>query len=549
MNIYFSGIGGVGIGPLALIALDAGHTVQGSDPNDSEMIHRLSARHIPINNKQQGAFLQACHSMKPLDWLVYSSALPDNHPELVMAKMLGIRISKRDEFIAHLLKETELQLIAVAGTHGKTSTTSMLIWAMQQLGVPVSYSVGSTLSFGESGHYDPHSRYFIYECDEYDRNFLHFHPHLSLITSMDYDHPDTYPTAESYIQAFNQFIAQSESALMWRRDGALLGAQNITLYDDADVLDLALPGLHTRQNATLVAHALEKLGIPGNRTRAIESFPGADRRFEKLLPGLYTDYGHHPTEIAATLQMARELNDHVVLVYQPHQNVRQHEVRALYTDCFEDAEMVYWLPTHLSRENHQLPILTADELTENVTNIEAVYTAELDDELWQAIQTARDEGKLVICMGAGSIDTWVRERANTPHIAQLLIKTTDDHYLLHQVPNAQQLTLFSTDVQPTDASPLAAARRIISEQTTLEPREPSFFKLDAHIPDTHQTNGYRVFYTISDVDTSQFQLTIDGTWKTVDPTELRTQPISLLARTIITEYAQPYRIIDPSQEN
>lgn len=538
MNIYFSGIGGVGIGPLALIALDAGHKVQGSDPNDSEMIHRLSARNIPINNKQQGAFLTACHSIQPIDWLVHSSALPDNHPELVMAKMLGIRTSKRDEFIAHLLQETGLKLVAVAGTHGKTSTTAMLIWAFKQLGVPVSYSVGSTLTFGESGHYDPDSRYFVYECDEYDRNFLYYHPHLSLITSMDYDHPDTYPTAESYIQAFAQFIKQSEAALMWRRDGSLLDADNVTLYDDADVLPLKLPGLHTRQNATLVAHALEKLGIPGNRTEALESFPGADRRFEKLLPNLYTDYGHHPTEIAATLQMASEINEQVVLVYQPHQNVRQHEVRALYTDCFEMAETIYWLPTYLSREDSRLPILTADELTENITNIDSVYTADLDDELWQEIQRARDEGKLVICMGAGSIDTWVRERAHTLHVVQLLITATDGSYILRKQPDAKQLTLFTTDLLPTDQSPLAAAKRMTSEQLSLTTdSEPTFFKLDAHIPDTAQTNGYRVFYVLDDVDPSSFSLKTDDAWVAVEPDHLRDEPLSLLARTIITEYA------------
>ena len=537
MNIYFSGIGGVGIGPLALIALDAGHNVQGSDPTDSEMIHRLSARHIPINTKQQGAFLAACHKIKPIDWLVHSSALPENHPELVMAKMLGIRTSKRDEFIAHLLQETGLQLVAVAGTHGKTSTTAMLIWAFKQLGVPVSYSVGSTLTFGESGHYDPDSRYFVYECDEYDRNFLYYHPHLSLITSMDYDHPDTYPTAESYVQAFAQFIAQSDAALMWRRDGVILNADNVTLYDSDDVLPLDLPGLHTRQNATLVAHALEKLELPGDRTAAIESFPGADRRFERLLPNLYTDYGHHPTEIAATLQMARELNDHVVLVYQPHQNVRQHEVRALYTDCFEDADTVYWLPTYLSREDSHLPILTADELTENITNIESVYTAELDDELWQEIQRARDDGKLVICMGAGSIDAWVRERAQTPHVAQLLIETTDGQYILHKQPDAKQLTLFTTDMTPSDSSPRAAAERLITEQLAApNPGEVSFFKLDAHIPDTTQATGYRVFYVVSGVDAASFGLKTAGEWRAVDPRHLRDEPISLSARTIITEY-------------
>src|SRR5690606_5798559 len=111
---------------------------------------------------------------------------------------LGIKVAKRDELLARILHEKNLKLIAVAGTHGKTTTTGMMVWLLQQLGVPVSYSVGSTLSFGPSGKFDPKSEYFVYECDEFDRNFLHFHPYLSLITSVGYDHPDIYPTPENY---------------------------------------------------------------------------------------------------------------------------------------------------------------------------------------------------------------------------------------------------------------------------------------------------------------------------------------------------------------
>ena len=541
MNIYFSGIGGVGLGPLAMVAADAGHRVQGSDPHDSEMVKRLTARSIPVNNKQQGAFLQVCHGMQPIDWFVYSSALPTDHPELVMAKMLGIRTTKRDEFIAHFLQETGLKLLAVAGTHGKTSTTSMLIWAFKQLDIPISYSVGSTLTFGESGHYSADSKYFVYECDEYDRNFLQYHPYLSLITSVEYDHPDTYVTAEDYIRAFAQFIEQSTHTIMWQRDGALIAGTTAELLDDTDILPISLPGVHTRQNATLVAKTLEFLGLPGNRVKTIESFPGVDRRFEKLLPNLYTDYGHHPTEVAATLQMASELSEHVVLVYQPHQNIRQHEVRDLYTDCFEHAETIYWLPTYLSREDPRLPVLTADELTENITNIDSVYTADLDDELWEVIQRARDDGKLVICMGAGSIDEWLRERVQTPHVVQLLIKTVDGEYILQKQADAKQLTLFAATIQPTDVSPRAAAERLIDEQLTMQQSdgELSFFKLDAHIPDTTQTNGYRVFYVLSGVNAAALTLKTSDEWVAVHPDHLRGEPISLLARTIITEHAKP----------
>ena len=414
MNVYFSGIGGVGIGPLAQIAHDAGYTVQGSDAAESLITKELTRRGIPVSLAQDGSFLQASHDKAPIDWFVHTSALPSDHPELALARQLGIKTAKRDELLAHIISEKNLKLIAVAGTHGKTTTTGMLVWTLQQLGVPVSYSVGSTLSFGPSGKFDPDSKYFVYECDEFDRNFLHFQPLVAVITSIGYDHPDTYPTEADYIQAFTQFTQQADVTIMWQHDNGdtQVSSEEGWLLGDDEVLDINLPGLHNRQNATLVAKAVEYLQL-GDRDKtiaALSAFPGTNRRFEKLADNLYSDYGHHPVEIAATLQLARELSDHVVLVYQPHQNVRQHEIKDQYTDCFELADDVYWLPTYLSREDPNLPILSPEELSSKVTNKEKVHTADLNEDLWAAITAARTKGSLVLCMGAGSIDAWVRRQ-------------------------------------------------------------------------------------------------------------------------------------------
>ena len=410
MNIYFSGIGGVGIGPLAEIAADAGYQVVGSDQQESLMTEQLRHRGIIVNTNQDGAFLQETHSQQPVDWLVYTAALPDSHPELIVARQLGIKIAKRDELLAHIISEKNLKLLAVAGTHGKTTTSGMLTWAMMQLGVPVSYSIGTTLSFGPSGKFDPTSQYFVYECDEFDRNFLHFSPHLSLITSIDYEHFDTYPTEAEYLAAFEQFGEQSEQLIAWQDQHVEL----FTNHPDAWLLDETLPvqlaGNHNRRNASLVLKALEKLGLPGNHQSSVETFPGTNRRFERLAENIYSDYGHHPVEIAATLQMARELSDNVVLVYQPHQNIRQHEIRNQYTNQFELAEKIYWLPTYLSRENPDLEILSPRELTANITNRSATNIVELDDELWQNLKSDQRAGKLILAMGAGSIDAWLRSK-------------------------------------------------------------------------------------------------------------------------------------------
>ncbi|MDB5179728.1 MAG: murC [Candidatus Saccharibacteria bacterium] len=412
MNIYFSGLGGVGIGPLVEIARDAGHTIMGSDLNESLITEELREQGVMVNIGQDGSFLRASHEATPIDWFVYTSALPDDHAELLLAGELGIRTSKRDEFLAYILQEKDLKLIAIAGTHGKTTTTGMMVWLMRQLGIPESYSVGTTLAFGPSGKFDPKSEYFIYECDEYDRNFLNFKPYLSLITSIDYDHPDTYPNESDYTDAFRQFIDQSAHTIIWEADAAYVKANEDNAWVLHETLSLPLAGEHNRRNATLVTKAAEYLGLAKAEDVAIAlgEFPGTDRRFEKIDDNLYSDYGHHPKEIAATLQLARELSDHVVLVYQPHQNRRQTRIQAMYDDQFELADETYWLPTYLSREDPNEPILTPEELISNLTNKQTVHVAEFGDDLWNTIQKARSEGKLVLCMGAGTIDSWVRER-------------------------------------------------------------------------------------------------------------------------------------------
>lgn len=417
MNIYFSGLGGVGIGPLAEIAYDAGHTVIGSDLEDGLVTRELRAKGITLSIGQDGSFLQQQHATTPFEWFIHTSALPDTHPELILAKQLGIKTAKRDEFLAFFIKEHGLKLMAVAGTHGKTTTTGMMVWACKQLGIPVSYSIGTTVPFGPSGAYSPDSKYFIYECDEYDRNFLRFSPALSLLTSIDYDHPDTYPTEESYRAAFRQYISQAEHTIAWQSDLEYIqqpSTATIWALDSTEVQPLALAGAHTRRNATLVQKALEYLdfGDEATRRKALESFPGTDRRFEVLDENLVTDYGHHPEEIAATLQMAKETAPKVVLVYQPHQNIRQHEIKDGYTnETFKDADEIYWVPTYLTREKPGQPVLSPAELTKNITNT-PVHHMELNATLWEAIEEHRMNGSLVLLMGAGTIDAWARMHVN-----------------------------------------------------------------------------------------------------------------------------------------
>lgn len=545
MNIYFSGIGGVGIGALAELAQDAGHTVQGSDVSESLTTKELTARGIAVNLKQTGAFLQATHHAVPIDLFVYTAALPSDHPELQMARELGIKAVKRDELIRTIITEKNLKLIAVSGTHGKTTTTAMLIWAFQQLGIPASYCVGTSISFGASGHYVPNSQYFIYECDEFDRNFLAFHPFLSLITSIDYDHPDTYGTPRDYMAAFSQFIAQSQTTIMWSADGAMVEADSakIILQPQDNIAPVRLPGEYYRRDATLALKALEKIGAAGDLVGALSGYPGSTRRFERLAPNLYTDYGHHPTEIAATLQMAKEVNEHITLVYQPHQNTRQHQVRSQYADCFLQADDIYWLPTYLTREDPSLPVLTPEQLTEDITNKQNVHIVGSNDDLWGIIQRARANGSMVLVMGAGSIDAWLRDKIHTPQVVNILLVDTEGNFILRRNSQSSDnlVSTLSSNVTSDDASLLAAARRIVKDSTNIDlaANELVYFRTYARSVQSHGEKVLITYFTLPHVATNNLQLRSGLTPVAVNPNSVSQFNIPVLDRSAIAEFTHP----------
>lgn len=553
MRIYFSGIGGVGIGPLAEIAHDAGYEVAGSDIAHGLMTEELEERGIEIAYSQSGAFLGDWHQQKPIDWFVHTAALPDDHPELTLARELGIRTAKRDELLAEIIKQKDLKLIAVAGTHGKTTTTGMLVWALQQLGLPVSYSIGTTLSWGPSGHFDPASEYFVYECDEFDRNFLHFQPHLIIITALDYDHPDTYPSPEDYRLAFVQFIEQSNYTLLWEKDLRYLQQPDIpasySAFDELmDLSRITLAGDHTRHNAFLVLEALERIKQSeqarggDEKLAVINSFPGTARRFEKLADNLYSDYGHHPAEITATLQMARELSDHVALVYQPHQNIRQHEIRHQYTDeVFADADNIYWLPTHLSREDSSLTVLTPEELTSPLSK---VHIADLNDQLWDDIQRHMDAGHLVLCMGAGSIDGWARKQLSIRRVARIIITEKDTGKLIMQkrdskpgVSNPGKISTFGGSMKEGE-TPRQAVARELREETNISfvDADLTYLKTISQ-PLDDGTARWTTAYTLKDVDTANLKIYEGEGYVFVDPTNNQEVNLTPNAREFVEYYA------------
>jgi UDP-N-acetylmuramate--alanine ligase len=418
MHIYFSGIGGTGIGPLALIAKKAGYTVSGSDKQDSDYIQYLKANGVnDIHIGQEYDQIQMVHDNNPIEWFVHTSALSienPNAPELKFCMDHGIKISKRDELINHIIAQKGLKIIAVAGTHGKTTTTAMLVWLFKATSTPVSYSIGAKISYGEMGEYDPSSEYFVYEADEFDRNFLQFSPYLSVIPGIAYDHPDIYPTQEEYNQAFRDFINQSDSVIAHPKDleKLALKPQDNELPDERL---FELPGSVNRQNAQLAVLALQRLTsveLP-NLMQHANAFPGVSRRFEKIADNLYTDYAHTPEKIEGALQLAREVaGDNVVVVYEGLHNTRQHFIKDQLTNLFTDAKKVYVVPSYLAREDESLEMLTPQKLCEIIQQPTEKVPSELDDKLSFSIKDEISSGNLVLCLtagGGGSLDEWLRQ--------------------------------------------------------------------------------------------------------------------------------------------
>lgn len=411
MKIYIAGISGTGMGPLALMAHSAGLTVFGSDLAGGPVTNELVNRGIQIClGAQDGEFLKARVKNDGVDWFVHTSALPENSPELLMAEKLKLKISKRDELISYLVKKLKLKMVAVAGTHGKTTTSAMIVWGAQRMGMSISYLVGTTLPFGEAGHYEPKSEYFVYEADEYDRNFLHYKPWLAVIPTISYDHPDIYPTVEDYQAAFEQFEGQSKQVL----------------HGGETEAGLTLSGEARRFDATLAIDALEMIlpkpkGLLGAEKRRhkklveiMNDFPGVGRRFEQVSEGYYSDYAHHPEEVAATVKIALEEAHQrglkgVVAVYEPHQNTRQVDVIDGYTEAFDGLHKLYWVPTYLTREDPKVKVLVPEDYIERLTNKKIAEAAELSDDLAEKLKDWHKKGYLVLLMSAGPADAWIRK--------------------------------------------------------------------------------------------------------------------------------------------
>lgn len=314
----------------------------------------------------------------------------------------------------------EYYLIAVAGSHGKTTTTAMLIDIFEEAGLDPSAIVGSLRAKTKSNYRAGKSKYFIVEACEYRRDFLSLKPDVLVITNIEHEHVDYYKNLREVQEAFREF------ALQVREGGAVIvnfGGANIApilegvsakLIDYGKYFDptlkLTIPGIHNQLNAAAATAVATHLGVgPLNIKEALGNFAGTWRRFEYKgeVHGakIYDDYGHHPTEIKATLQGARELypDKKITLVFQSHTYSRTHALFDNFVDALSQADRVILLPIYAAREENIYGVTHTQLVNAIRDKNKNVFTSETSEEAITELKNSISEKDIVLIMGAGDI--------------------------------------------------------------------------------------------------------------------------------------------------
>lgn len=430
MNIYCSGIGGIGLSAYAALMRSKGHTVAGSDRSESELLADLRGQGIGVTLTQDGSAIpEGC------DLFVFTEALSIDHPERLAAQKLGIRSVSYFTALGEL--SAPYNVIAVSGTHGKSSTTGMLSKILVDAGKDPTVIVGTKLpDLGGRNWRAGKSDIFLLEACEYRRSFHALSPDMIVITTVDGDHYDYYASLDDYHRAFVEFVQQlpgGGSVVVHGedRDAVQIVESAARTMIDADCLplpELSLPGLHMRQNAQLALAAAEHLGV--HRAAALESlhaYLGAWRRME--LVGMYKDipviddYGHHPREIAATLQATAEKYpaQRIVCVFQPHTHDRTLKLYEDFTKVFHDADLVIVAGIYDARPDREAAMVNLDELVQDIAKGSATECRN-GGSLVHTEQQLREEllrsGDVLLVMGAGDVTELARRMGTSTRIRE-----------------------------------------------------------------------------------------------------------------------------------
>ncbi len=418
MKIHFIGIGGIGMSGLARLYLHEGAHVSGSDAVESENTKKLEAEGATIFHTQTPNNIQGTSDVSCIDLVVYTEAMAEDHPELVAAREAGIRTINYFAALAEVANE--YYLIAVAGTHGKTTTTAMLADILEEASFDPTVVVGSLRSKTGSNFRAGKSKYFVVEACEYKRDFLTLEPDVLVITNIEHDHVDYYKDLVDVQSAFAE-LAEKVPA-----DGAI-----ITLATDPNIspvlenvqakvfdykievfrsLALKQPGLHNRMNAGAARAAALVLGADKKIVQeALENFAGTARRFgykgDCNGAHVYDDYAHHPTAIALAIAGARELypQKKVTVVFQSHTYSRTHELFDDFVASLAKADRVLMTPIYAAREENESGV-SAEKLSEAIEQqgTESSFFHTLDAAALTIKETVSNDD-VVLVMGAGDI--------------------------------------------------------------------------------------------------------------------------------------------------
>ena len=438
-RLHFTGIGGIGMSGIAEILLNMGYTISGSDVKLTAVTERLGTLGATVHEGHSAAHVAGAKA------LVVTSAVNESNPELMEARRLGIPVIPRGELLAELMR---LKYgIAIAGSHGKTSTTSMTATMLAYAGLDPTVVVGGRVStLGGSNARMGKSDFLVVESDESDGSFLKLAPIIAVVTNIDREHLDHYHSIEEIRRAFTEFVnkvpfygcailclddenvqqvlpavkrrtvtygvsAQADLHISGIQVGHMSSEFRLRFRgEDLGVFELKVPGMHNVLNATAAAAVAHELEVPHEKIRAgLAEYRGVERRFqlrgEAAGVTIIDDYGHHPTEIRATLAAARLCRfQRVHVIFQPHRYTRTQHLMDDFARSFHQADTVSLLDIYAASEAPIAGVSSAG-LTERLRAFghREAHLAGTIDKAVEMVAAAARPGDAVVTLGAGNV--------------------------------------------------------------------------------------------------------------------------------------------------
>jgi UDP-N-acetylmuramate--alanine ligase len=440
-NIYFIGIGGIGMSALARYFVAKGCVVNGYDKTKTILTEALSELGIKIHYEDNIDLIDKNASV-----VVYTPAIPESHSELAYYRANGYEVVKRSDVLGWITEGAVN--ICVAGTHGKTTVSTMIAHLLRDSGYGCTAFLGGIAANYNTNFWSSDNNVVVVEADEYDRSFLKLHPSVAVITSMDADHLDIYKTPAAFEDAFVSFSEKVKAGglLLAKKGlareasfdtsklvtyslngtGASIFAKDITVVNGAycftavgpswqiEEMVLNMGGLHNIENALVAVAVAMHLGIEPQKIKiALANFAGVKRRFEYLVKTseqvLIDDYAHHPAELAALISGVRSLysNQKLTLVFQPHLYSRTQDLCDGFADSLSAADEVVLLPIYPAREL-PIPGVTSEMIVHKMTHKNVVLLEKEAVSDW----VKKQQPKLLVMAGAGDIDVLIRNIKN-----------------------------------------------------------------------------------------------------------------------------------------